>query len=46
LDECFPPSYVEHQYGQPSSLEGFKPVIVSLRRDVALAAVDGADQEL
>jgi predicted ester cyclase len=34
LDDCFPSTYVEHQYGLPPSREGFKQVIATLRRAV------------
>jgi len=34
LDDCFPPTYEEHQYGHPSTLAGFKQVIASLRRAI------------
>ncbi len=32
LDDCFPESYIEHQFGHPSTLAAFKQVIVNLRR--------------
>jgi predicted ester cyclase len=31
LDECFPPSYIEHQFDLPSTLEEFKGTIRFLR---------------
>jgi predicted ester cyclase len=34
LDDCFAPSFVEHQYGLPSTLDGLKQVIASLRRGI------------
>lgn len=30
-DECFAPLYVEHQFGMPSTLAGFKQAIAGLR---------------
>lgn len=33
-DDCFPPSYVEHQYGSSSTLAGFKQAIGGLRRAI------------
>jgi predicted ester cyclase len=30
-DECFPDTFVEHQYGMPSTLAGFKQAIRGLR---------------
>jgi predicted ester cyclase len=33
-NDCFPPTYVEHQYGQPSTLAGFKQAIGGLRRAI------------
>lgn len=31
LDDCFPPQYIEHQFGLPSTLEEFKDSIRFLR---------------
>jgi predicted ester cyclase len=33
-DECFPPTYEEHQYGLPPTLAGFKQAIAGLRRAI------------
>jgi predicted ester cyclase len=30
-DDCLPASFAEHQYGMPSTLEGFKKAIAGLR---------------
>lgn len=30
-DDCFPPTFIEHQYGMPSTLAGFKQAIAGLR---------------
>jgi predicted ester cyclase len=34
LDECFPATFEEHQYGLPSTLSGLKQVITSLRKGI------------
>jgi predicted ester cyclase len=34
LDECFPATFAEHQYGLPSTLAGLKQVIASLRKGI------------
>jgi predicted ester cyclase len=34
LDDCFADSFVEHQYGMPSTLDGLKGAIAGLRRVV------------
>ena len=34
LDECFPPTFEEHQYGLPSTLAGLKQAIAGLRRGI------------
>ena len=33
-DDCFPPNYEEHQYGQASTLAGFKQAIAGLRKAI------------
>jgi predicted ester cyclase len=33
-DDCFPPTYTEHQYGLPSTLAGFRQAIAGLRAAV------------
>jgi len=33
-DECFPPTFAEHQYGMSGSLAGFKQAIAGLRAGV------------
>lgn len=30
-DDCFPAQYIEHQYGLPDTLEGFKKAVAGLR---------------
>ena len=35
LDECYAPSYVEHQFDLPATLEGFKGSIMYLRNTFA-----------
>lgn len=33
-DECFPPTFVEHQYGMADTLAGFKEAIAALRSGI------------
>lgn len=33
-DECFPPTFVEHQYGMADTLAGFKQAIAALRSGI------------
>ena len=34
LNDCFTPTFEEHQFGNPSTLAGFKKVITDLRRAI------------
>lgn len=34
LDDCLPPTFVEHQYGLPANLAGLKQAIAGLRKAI------------